>query len=232
LVLSASRGGIIGLILEFALLAFLSRAHRIGRKQLLGAVAIALVAGSFIVWLGVGEAIQRFERLTHGGISRELRVSIFHDACRIFLDHPLAGTGLGTLVAVYPRYASFYNGLTVEHAHNDYLELLADTGIAIVGGLIGLSFIGLFSWRGLASLQLARSSLARAIIVGSLAACSGLLVHSLVDFNLHIPSNTVIFLFLSCLATADWHGKSRGYYLEMICVDFLAGAALESQPRK
>jgi hypothetical protein len=36
LILSASRGGILGLFLEFALLAFLSRAHRIGRKQLLG----------------------------------------------------------------------------------------------------------------------------------------------------------------------------------------------------
>ena len=202
LILSASRGGIIGLVLEFALLAFLSRAHRIGRKELLGAVAVALVAGSFIVWLGVGKAIQRFEQLTHRGISGELRVSIYHDTWRIVFHHPWVGTGLGTLVAVYPRYASFYNGLTVEHAHNDYLELLADTGI--VGGLIGLSFVGLLSWRGLASLRFARSSLARAIIAGSLAACSGLLLHSLVDFNLHIPSNTLIFLLLSCIATADW----------------------------
>ena len=202
LILSASRGGIIGLAIEFALLAFLSRAHRIGRKQLLGAVAIALVAGSFIVWLGVSKAIQRIEQLAHRGISGELRVSIYHDTWRIFLDHPWVGTGLGTLVAVYPRYASFYNGLTVDHAHNDYLELLADTGI--VGGLIGLSFIGLLLWRGRASLRSARSSFARAIIAGCLAACSGLLVHSLVDFNLHIPANTLIFLLLSCIATADW----------------------------
>src|SRR5208283_2788248 len=207
LILSASRGGIIGLVLEFALLAFLSRAHRIGRKQLLGAVAIALVAGSFIVWLGVSKATQRFEQLTHRGVSGELRVSIYHDTWRIFLDHLWVGTGLGTLVAVYPRYASFYNGLTVEHAHNDYLELLADTGI--VGGLIGLSFIGLLSWRSLANLRLARSSLARAIIAGSLVACSGLLVHSLMDFNLHIPSNTLIFLLLSCLATAGVKAPSN-----------------------
>ena len=79
LILSASRGGIIGLFLEFALLAFLWRAHQIGRKQLLGAVAVALVAGSFVFWLGVGKAIQRFEQLTHRGISGELRVSIYQD---------------------------------------------------------------------------------------------------------------------------------------------------------
>jgi O-antigen ligase len=201
LILSASRGGIIGLVLELVLLAFLSHAHQIGRKQLLGAVALALLAATFIVWLGVSKAIQRFEQLAHGGISRELRVSIYQDTWRIFLDHPWVGTGLGTLVAVYPRSASFYNGQTVDHAHNDYLELLADTGV--VGGLIGLSFLGLLSWRGFASLQFAGSSLARAIIAGSLAACSGLLVHSLMDFNLHIPANSLIFLLLSCIATAE-----------------------------
>ena len=69
LVLSASRGGIIGLLLEFALLAFLSRAHQIGRRQLLGVAGIALLTGSFTLWLGVGAAVQRFEQLTRGGIA-------------------------------------------------------------------------------------------------------------------------------------------------------------------
>jgi O-antigen ligase len=211
LILSASRGGIIGLFLEFALLAFLSRAHRIGRTQLLGAVAIALVAGNFIVWLGVSKAIERFEQLTHGGISRELRVSIYQDTWRIFRAHPLVGTGLGTLVAVYPRYASFYNGRTVDHAHNDYLELLADTGI--VGGLCGLSFIVLLFWPGLAGLQSAAGYFARAMIAGSLAACAGLLLHSLLDFNLHIPSNALIFFLLSCIATANWTKAALGRHV-------------------
>ncbi len=199
LILSASRGGIIGLVLEFAVLAFLSRTRRIRRKQLLGATALALVAGTFIVWLGVSKAIQRFEQLTQGGITQDLRVSIYADTWRIFLDHPAVGTGLGTLMTVYPRYASFYNGQTVDHAHNDYLELLADAGL--VGGLCGLSFIGLLYWRGLAGLQFAENAFARAIVAGSLAACAGLLLHSLVDFNLHIPSNALIFLLLACIAT-------------------------------
>jgi O-antigen ligase len=206
LLLSASRGGIIGLVLELALLAFLSRAHQVNAKQLLGSTAIALLAGTFLVWLGVSKAVQRFEQLTHGGLARELRVSLYEDTWRIFLEHPLAGTGLGTLVAVYPRYASFYNGRTVDHAHNDYLELLSDTGI--LGGVCGLSFIGLLFWRGMAGLQFAGGHFARAMIAGSLAACSGLLLHSLVDFNLHIPSNILIFLLLSCIATADWPNAS------------------------
>ena len=209
LVLSASRGGIISLVVEIALLAFLSRADRTRRKRLLVAVAFALVAGSFMVWLGVSKAIQRFEQLSHAGISQELRVSIYRDTWRIFVDHPLVGTGLGTLVAVYPRYASFYDGRTVEHAHNDYLELLADSGV--VGGLICLCFIGLLLWRGFASLQSATSLLARAIVAGSLAACAGLLIHSSVDFNLHIPSNGLLFLLLSCIATAESTAASNDH---------------------
>jgi O-antigen ligase len=200
LILSASRGGIIGLVFEFALLAFLSRAHQIGRKQVLAATAIALVAGSFVVWLGVSKAIQRFEQLAHGGISRELRVSMYQDTWRIILDHPWVGTGLGTLVVVYPRYASFYNGRTVDHAHNDYLELLADTGL--IGGVCGLSFIGLLFWRGFANLQLAAGS-ARAAVAGSFVGCAGMLLHSLLDFNLHIPSNALIFLLLAFIASAN-----------------------------
>jgi len=159
------------------------------------------VAGTFLVWLGVTKAVQRFALLTHEGITRELRVSIDQDTSRIFVDHPWVGTGLGTLVAVYPRYASFYNRQIVDHAHNDYLELLADTGVA--GGLCGLAFIGLLFWRGLTRLQSAGAPVARAIIAGSLVACTGLLLHSLVDFNLHIPSNALIFLLLCSVASSE-----------------------------
>jgi hypothetical protein len=34
-------------------------------------------------------------------------------------------------------------------------------------------------------------------------ACSGFLVHSLVDFNLHIPSNALLFFLMAHLATSE-----------------------------
>jgi O-antigen ligase len=209
LILTASRGGIICFTLELVLLAFLSRVHKIGKKQLLGAAAIVLVAGMFIVWLGVSRALERFEQLTRGGISGDLRVSMYRDTWRIFHDHPSVGTGLGTLVAVYPQYASFYNGLTVDHAHNDYIELLADSGFA--GGLCGFVFVGLLFWRGLTNLQVVGAS-SRALVAGYLVACTALLLHSLVDFNQHIPSNALIFLLLSCLATTEVRQEQLGVH--------------------
>jgi len=92
--LIASRGGIVCFALELVLLGFLSRTHRIGKKQWVGAAAIALVAGAFIVWLGVGRTVERFEQLTQEGISGEIRVAMYRDTWLIFRGHPGEGTGL------------------------------------------------------------------------------------------------------------------------------------------
>jgi O-antigen ligase len=201
LVVSGSRGGIVALAMEIALLAILSRTQQVASKGILAAAGIALLAGAFALWLGVSTAVEHFEKLAHGGIEQELRVSIYKDTWRIFLDHPWMGTGLGTLITAYPKYASFYDGRIVDHAHNDYLELLADAGV--IGGLCGLAFIVLLLWRGLQCLRAARGRSERAMRAGALVACAGLLVHSLVDFNLHIPSNALVFLLLACVATME-----------------------------
>ena len=39
----------------------------------------------------------------------------------------------------FPRYELDYDGKVVDHAHNDYIETLADLGIP--GGLLGLAFL-------------------------------------------------------------------------------------------
>lgn len=202
LALSGSRGGIIGFLFAAGLVLLFSRARRMGKRQVVAATALGLLAGAFVLWLGVSQTVARFEQLRPSEISSARRVSLYRDTWHIFLHYPWAGTGLGTLVAVYPKYESYDNGLVVEHAHNDYLELLADAGVA--GGLCGLAFLVLLFWRGLTNLRAAERRSARAIYAGSLAACAGLLVHSLVDFNLQIPANALIFLVLASLASSGW----------------------------
>ena len=123
------------------------------------------------------------------------------DTWHIFLDHPLAGTGLGTLRSVFSKYDTLYDDKIVDHAHNDYLEVLAETGI--LGGLCCAWFLTLLLVRGLHRLLKQENTAAVALQTGGLVGCLGMLVHSLVDFNLHIPSNALLFLFLAFLATAE-----------------------------
>lgn len=199
-VVSASRAAIASLIFELVFFCVLSRPAGIRKKELLSAAALTTAVLTFILWLGVGAAVQRFEDLTRGGISSELRLSFYQDTWRIFVDHPWFGTGFGTLVAIFPGYASVYNsGLVVDHAHNDFLELLADAGVA--GGLCGAAFVFLLLWQGHKRLHLPATRVTRAISAGALIGCCGLLLQSLLDFTLHIPSNALLFLLLASVAT-------------------------------
>jgi O-antigen ligase len=209
LALSASRGGIISFLFEFVMLIFLMRRKGERRRQLVMAGSLALVAGFLALWLGLGWTVERFEHLSHGDISRDRRVSIFRDTWKIVRDHPWTGTGLGTLETAFPRYESYYDGRIVDHAHNDYLELLADTGL--IGGMCLLGFIALLAWRGLSNLRSTHNPVRQFVYAGSLVACTGLLLHSMVDFNLHIPSNALLFLLLAAMATCGAPEPRQSY---------------------
>jgi O-antigen ligase len=122
------------------------------------------------------------------------------DTWRIFLDHPVIGTGLGTIQIVFPPYESLYDGKIVNHSHNDYLEALAETGA--LGGLCCAWFlVALFSqsWSRVAP---SNRSFSAMLQFSALLGCVGFLVHSIVDFNLHIPANAMLFFVWSYLATA------------------------------
>jgi len=133
---------------------------------------------------------------------------MYKDTWRIFVDHPWIGTGLGTLQFVYPRYESRYDGYVVDHAHNDYLELLADTGVA--GGFCGIAFLVLLFRQGFLNLRSATTPFGVAFHSGGLAACSGLLLHSAVDFNLHIPSNALLFFLIAFTGSSPLPGHKDG----------------------
>ncbi|HEV2523233.1 MAG TPA: O-antigen ligase family protein [Candidatus Acidoferrales bacterium] len=200
LFLSASRGGILSLVAQVAFLIILIVMRRRQKKVFIAAALVVTLAGILISWLGIGRALERFASYQKLEVGEDRRVEMLHDSLRIFHDHPVLGTGLGTLQEVFPRYETLYDGLVVNHSHNDYAEALAETGV--VGGLCGLAFLVLLfgkSWNILAEEKDSRSF---AYHVGALVACFGLLVHATVDFNFHIPSNALIFLLQSVLATS------------------------------
>jgi len=201
LFLTASRGGIMTFLVQLGLLGMLALARTVWRRQLAVITGVLILAGAFVAWLGVGRALERFAEFRSQEVSEARRLVIIKDSWRIFLDHPLMGTGLGTLESVYPRYESSYDGKVVNHTHNDYVEALAETGV--IGGLCCLAFlVGLF-YLVRTNLDSEQGPFIRAVHVGALVACVGLLVHSLVDFNLYIPSNALLFLLQASLASSS-----------------------------
>ena len=202
LILSGSRGGIIGFGFELCVLAVLAKSKQDEKPPRMAAIGVvALAAIALIAWLGADKAIERFSDARKINLSMARRVSMSSDAAKIFVDHPIKGVGLGALAAVYPRYETVYDGNIVEHVHNDYLEGLAETGI--VGGICGLGFLWLLYWDGRKALLTPQGHFSRGLHAAAIAAVSGLLLHSLLDFNLHIPSNALLFLCQAFLATSS-----------------------------
>jgi O-antigen ligase len=201
LLLSASRGGIISLGAELAFLALVVVLRRTGGRNVLAGGTVLLVAFLMVSWLGVNQVLSRFSSLQTLEMREDKRASMRLGTWRIFLDHPVLGSGLGTLQQVYPRYETLYDGKIVNHAHNDYLEALAETGM--VGGLCCAWFVVMLFIGALRLLQSGDNSFAGTLRLCGWTGCWGLLVHSLVDFNLHIPANLLLFLLMSLLATAE-----------------------------
>jgi O-antigen ligase len=200
LFLAASRGGIVSLAVEVALVVMWMSLRRMGPKQLLGGAAVLIAALVMVSWLGVKEVTQRFTSLKAMEASSGKRASMRRGSWRIFLDHPWMGTGLGTLQTVFPPYETLYDGRIVNHAHNDYLEALAETGIA--GGLCCALYLGLLLFHSSRQLLGGNASFAAVLKLSGLVACIGFLIHSLVDFNLHLPANAQLFFLVATLATS------------------------------
>ncbi|MGB6432107.1 MAG: O-antigen ligase family protein [Candidatus Acidiferrales bacterium] len=200
LFLAASRGGIIALFCEIVVLIVLIAMRRKEWTTLAAGALVLFLAAAMVAWIGVGQALERFAQYRSLEVTQARRVEMTRDSWRIFRDHPLFGTGFGTLEQVFPRYETLYDGLIVDHSHDDYVELLANAGIA--GGLLGAWFLVLLFWGGAKSLGASRATPDLALHIGALTACVGLLVHSFSDFNFHIPANALIFLLLATLATS------------------------------
>src|SRR6266404_5947019 len=201
LLLSASRGGIVSLAAELAFLALVLILRRTAGSHLVAGGVVLLLAFLTVSWLGVNQILARFSSLQTLEVTQGKRASMRHATSTLLPAHPAPGPGLGTLQQVYPPYETLYDGKIVNHTHNDYLEALAGTGL--VGGLCCAWFIGTLFISALGFLKSGDNSFANTLRLCGWTGCWGLLVHSLVDFNLHIPANLLLFLLISVLATAE-----------------------------
>jgi hypothetical protein len=109
------------------------------------------------------------------------------------------GSGWGTYDMVYPRFQPASLPGFANHAHMDYVEMLFEGGIFFV--VLAVAFVWLAAERGLhlARTALRERRLERDAMAAALCglALLGLLLHSLVDFNLRIPANAILGALLA-----------------------------------
>jgi len=236
LFLSFSRAGVLSFLLSlFLLLLVLGRMESRFRpehwRKIRRAGRVAFLLG-FLLFGAMALSVFLLKQGGLEGIPQAARFQVWRDTLRMARDFPLFGTGLNSFSVISPAYKTFPLPVLFTHAENDYLQLLAETGL-IGSGLVLLFFavfvrevFRLFRWRAGTFLERARAAEASEGAAPATArpgrysrkpaeeavyplprtnyylfwGCAGsvlsLALHSLADFNLHIPANGLLFFLL------------------------------------
>ncbi len=195
--LCGSRGGMIAFVLEVVLLPALTFRTRRSPRVALGSVAVGVLILALLAFLGRGQQV--LGRL--GDLGPGIRLTMTKDCLRMFSHRPVWGWGLGTFPTVYPGYRSFYTNLFINEAHNDYAQLLVETGL--LGFVLMLWFLVTMYRHGLPNSRRWEFTWDGALSLAALLGCTGILIHSFVDFNLQIPANAALFYVLCALAASE-----------------------------
>ena len=203
LVLSHSRGGLIAASAGVVVLAVLSRREESrGHRWIVGGVVVAVA-----LFLAAFAPASLSERLSTLGNPRQdssiqFRLDLWSDSTGLFADSPVVGTGLGTYASVIPGYRTGIDETRAEFAESDWFQLACETGL--LGLFLTIGFLVSVGRLGLHAIVNEPSNRNRGMLLGALAACAALVVHGIYDFNLHIPSNALLFaILLGLLASGD-----------------------------
>jgi O-antigen ligase len=203
--LSGSRGGAISLGLAVIVFSLLIAAQRAGKRAVVWLLAAMFVTGGLVLALDRGELLERYEAVLRPNQFQQedaaaYRLAAWKDTFRLIRETPVIGSGLDTFATRFPAARSFATDLVWTHAHNDFLQFLAETGL--IGGVLAAWM--LFAGGREAARNLARTSgtSTGALLAAIAAGCIGFMAHGWLDFNFHIPANASCFAVLAAVVSA------------------------------
>jgi len=193
LLLTSSRGAILalaaGALVMGGLFAFKRHYRRVGAAVL----CCCLVVFVYALSVGMERTTERFAHMDYG---LEDRWELTKASVPIVADFPFLGTGVGTFEHVFTSYAPPERGTRVfTYAHNDWLQAAVEMGL-LGAGICVIGF-GLFLVYAVRKWFQRRHPLAVGLGAGAIAAVVAIGVHSLVDFNMHMPANALTLAIIA-----------------------------------
>ncbi|MEX2301488.1 MAG: O-antigen ligase family protein [Bryobacterales bacterium] len=248
-----SRAGLVAALASLLVmgLGLVARACGTTRQRLAGAILVPVLLGAAFVYFPSDHLVRRYAALSAaGGVLREGRIGLWRETLDLIAAYPIAGCGFGAYEAAFLRYKRSAPMVNDSHAHNEYLELLAEAGIVGFALCVVLAARPVSTvvraalstgWRGVSSrgpnplgptshganslrpgsqstdsrkagsprADSRKADSRQSSPLGSSAlalACAGsmtaILAHSLVDFNLRIPANGMVFFWVLGICAA------------------------------
>ncbi len=208
----------VALLLFFSVLLF-RRTYRLPSLVLL-----LVVVGAGAYYLPRSFSVQaRLKPLLagEGDIETDCRVMLWRAAIRIWHENPWWGVGPAHYDYRFRQFRPVLVQLRPAWAHNDYVNTLAEWG-AVGTGLVLSAWVLLAlgvrkTWRSVRGkprdLGQERNSNKFAFVFGASLGLTAILVHSAVDFNMHIPANAILAVVLMALLSSHLRFASDRYWV-------------------
>ena len=207
LMMTLSRGGMTAVIFGFIWMSGIMITNPYFEKNRTIVYKFLLMFGIIILILPCTPAFDRLvATLRQGEMGGLADRSLYWQGIMDMISvYPWFGIGPGRFATIYTQYQppGIINFIT--KAHNEYLQFTAEIGLGFIPLCLWLIFA--FLKRGFEKLQ-TRSRLIRGSTLGAMTAIVGLMVHNLVDFNLHKSLNALIFTMLAAIVIRS--GPFRG----------------------
>jgi O-antigen ligase len=208
--LSASRGGFVSSAASFVIFIALTlwALRKTGRQLFIkiGGAVLAVVAVIFIIGdIYSNKMLYLNDRIwTANQEANDNRIDLWKAAVQQFKLEPIVGTGSGTYLFYGRQFRSERTASDPVVVHNDYLHLLAEYGIVGAAGFLIFFGTHVFSgWKNFQRLGPRRLAVSTRLLsnnlalqIGALSAIGAYVVHSALDFNLHIPANALLLAFV------------------------------------
>ncbi len=219
LAVTFSRGGWIAASAGVLVLLAVLLGHRNHRLKAVILLVALLAGGGFSVshYLSKTTAYMRRVASPNGSDNLMLtdgsfasRLEIWNATARMWEDQPWFGVGPAHFDYRFREYRPASIQERPDRAHNDYLNLLADWGI--VGGVIvfaGMVIFFVSTRKTWPSVRRAETDFGTgqsnrfAFFLGAICGLTALAVHSMMDFNLHIPANALVAVTLLALVVSN-----------------------------
>ncbi len=207
--LSGSRGGIVSFGGGMICLIVLAHSRRLLRKWAVVVLILVIVSIGIAMLLGYDLVVARLQSLKELETEKsfQFRREVWKGALLIFRDFPVFGSGIGAFSHIFPQYQSFPSDLRFSHTENDYLQMLAETGI--IGSVLVLCAGFIFFYTTLKAWKQRQSRWSIILTAGGISGMFSIVVHSSIDFNLHIPSNALLFSVIAALSYVAAHSRRR-----------------------
>jgi O-antigen ligase len=213
-----SRGGWLVTAVMLVMLCGVLLTQRNFRLQALVLLALVIVGGLAITPKLTGMH-ERFANTFSSGKADDLRFSIWKPAYQMWQDHFWLGAGPDHFDYLFRIYRPQEVQLRPGRAHNDYLNTLADWGV-IGTGVVAAAWVLLYwgarkSWQAVRGVQddfSRRKSNKYAFVMGASLGLFTVLLHAIVDFNMHTPAVALLAVTLMALLSGHLRFATERYW--------------------